>query len=172
MPPLSQPGLGFGLRQSAFPLVRPRQSTQSAGKAVSPRGGRKAAKRSFWAAKRCFWPPTGHFLGWCLGPKIASSRSRGRKFFRALGLRPRPRSASELLSLLLPARPRTAHPTEGQVQFPRGKNETGKVVSLAQTPGKAVFLGTVLSAKSLAKQLSQNPNPSPATRAPALNHGG
>ena len=46
----------------------------------------------------------------------------------------------------------------------RGENETGKVVSLAQTPGKAVFLGTVLSAKSLAKQLSQNPNPSPVRK--------
>ena len=36
------------------------------------------------------------------------------------------------------------------------------MVSLAQTPGTVVFLGTILSAKSLAQWLSKNPNRSPA----------
>ena len=57
------PGLGFGLRQSTFPLVRPRQSAQSAGKAVSPRRPIKRQSGLFWAAKCCFWPRTSHFLG-------------------------------------------------------------------------------------------------------------
>ena len=57
------PGLGFGLRQSTFPLVRARQSAQSAGKAVSPRRPIKRQSGLFWAAKCCFWPRTSHFLG-------------------------------------------------------------------------------------------------------------
>ena len=57
------PGLRFGLRQSAFPLVRARQSAQSAGKAVSPRRPIKRQSGLFWAAKCCFWPHTSHFLG-------------------------------------------------------------------------------------------------------------
>ena len=60
---VADPGLGFGPRQSAFPLVRPWQSTQSAGKAVSPRRPIKRQSGLFWAAKCCFWPRTSHFLG-------------------------------------------------------------------------------------------------------------
>ena len=152
-------GLGFGLRQSTFPLVRARQSAQSAGKAVSPRRPIKRQSGLFWAAKCCFWPRTSHFLGGVLAQFWPWFRAIYRRFLAMVwsqignfspaahllsGVPPEPRrltlfyrGAREKAAKngwILPGR------APSQKYFPPQKYsalaETGTVVSLAQAPAK------------------------------------
>ena len=116
----------------------------------------------FWHSfGRGFGQFTGVFLLW-FGHKLAIFRLR-RAFCRAFPPNPPDRREKAAKNgWILPGR------APSHKYFPPQKysalTETGTVVSMAQTPGTVVCLGTVPSAKSLAQWLSKNPNRSPESK--------